>query len=391
MKRYAVVAALFVMSVIFYIDRAAISSAIGPMGRDLGFSPEAKGWIMGMFALGYALAQIPTGWLADRWGPRWALTAAVVGWSVFTVLTGAVWSLPALVAIRFLFGVAEAGALPACSKVFYNWLPARERGRANGFAFSGMRLGAAFSFVLFSWMIPSWGWRAAFYFFGAVGIAWAAAWALAFRDRPEVPPEPPPPPAAQPTFGEVFRSPRMALNMAQYFAHNFTFFISISWMKPYLEDHYRLTASQAARYAMIPLLFAAGSMWFTGILVDALYRSRARAWSRRLPAILGYALAAGGLVAVTQVRDPVHAVACFSVFTFGADMIIAPSWQYCVDIGGRISGSVSGAMNMVGNLGSFVSSIAFGHLLALTGSGNAYFWTAAALNALAILCWLAMR
>lgn len=391
MRRYGVVAALFVMSLIFYIDRAAISSAIDLMAQDLGFSPSDQGLVMGMFALGYALAQIPGGWLADRYGPRLVLTLCVVGWSVFTALTGAVWTLWTLVAVRFLFGVAEAGALPACSKVFFNWLPVRERGRANGISFSGMRLGAALSFPLFAWMLHAMSWRQGFWVFGAVGVAWAALWALSFRDHPAEPVEPAPPAdGPQQTFAQVFRSRGMVLNMAQYFAGNFTFFICLSWMLSYLKKQFGLTQDQAADYAMVPLLAAGTSMWATGFLVDRLYRSRWRAWSRRLPAIAGFALAAGGLVALTQARDVKSAVLCFTVATFGADMTIAPSWQYCVDVGGRISGAVSGSMNMVGNVGSFVSATAFPYLLGLTGTASAYFAVAAALNVAAVFCWLGM-
>jgi len=391
MKRAAVVGALFLMSVLFYVDRAAMSSAIEPMSKELGFSLQRQGFIMSMFALGYALAQIPGGWMADRFGPRLVLTGCVIGWSVFTGLTGLAWSLVALVVVRFLFGVAEAGALPACARVFFNWLPARERGRANGISFSGMRLGAALSFPLFAWMLGTWTWRQCFLIFGAAGVVWGVFWYVGFRDHPAEPPEKALEAAAPRTYGRILATPGMILNMVQYFAGNFTFFICLSWMLPYLKKQYALTADQAAGYAMVPLLFATGSLWITGFLVDGLYRSRWRSWSRRLPAILGFGLAVGGLLALTQAKTPWGAVACFTVATFGADMTISPSWQYCVDIGGKISGTVSGTMNMVGNVGSFVSANVFPWLLSLTGSASTYFTVAAALNAAAILCWLGMR
>jgi ACS family glucarate transporter-like MFS transporter len=76
---------------------------------------------------------------------------------------------------------------------------------------------------------------------------------------------------------------------------------------------------------------------------------------------------------------------------FGSDMTVSPSWVFCADIAGKNAGSVSGAMNMVGNLGSFVSANAFPVLAAATGSANAYFFCAAAFNVLGVLCWFAMR
>jgi ACS family glucarate transporter-like MFS transporter len=105
----------------------------------------------------------------------------------------------------------------------------------------------------------------------------------------------------------------------------------------------------------------------------------------------GFALAAAGVFGVTLVESPAAAVACFTVATFGADVTISPSWAYCMDIGGRNSGAVSGSMNMVGNLGSFVSANAFPYLYTLTGSANTYFRTAALLNVISILCWFWMR
>jgi MFS transporter, ACS family, glucarate transporter len=183
----------------------------------------------------------------------------------------------------------------------------------------------------------------------------------------------------------------MALAMGQYFASNFTFFICLSWMHPYLMQQYHLSQSEAAAYAMVPLLAGATAQWVAGFLVDALYRSRQRPWSRRMPAMAGFTLAATGVFGVTLAQSPAAAVACFTLATFGADVTISPSWAYCMDVGGKNSGAVSGSMNMVGNLGSFVSANAFPYLYGLTGSANAYFRTAALLNVLSILCWLWMR
>jgi ACS family glucarate transporter-like MFS transporter len=383
---------LFVLSMITYIDRACISSAKDPIAADLGLSDSAMGMVFGAFALGYALAQIPSGWLADRIGPRITLASVVTAWSALTALTGAAWSLTSLVVIRFLFGAGEAGAFPGGVRAIYNWLPAHERGRANGVLFSGSRIGAAVSFPLFAWMLAEWHWRTAFVILGAAGVVWALGWLAWFRDYPENPPPRDAAPAvAQIALGDVFRSGPMALAMTQYFAGNFTFFICLSWMHPYLKNEYKLTNQEAAAYTMIPLLLGATAQWVSGLIVDRLYRSRHRSWSRRLPAIVGFGLAAAGIAAVTLMDSPAAAVACFTLATFGADMTISPSWAFCTDIAGKNSGSVSAAMNMLGNIGSFVSANAFPWLYAFTGSATAYFWVAALLNVVSIACWLRMR
>ncbi len=179
--------------------------------------------------------------------------------------------------------------------------------------------------------------------------------------------------------------------MIQYFASNFTFFVGLSWMLPFLKEHYRLPAAEAAGYAMVPLLFAASAQWISGFLVDRLYQSPWRAWSRRLPAMLGFACAVAGLLAAPFMQTPADAVVCFTLAVFGTDLTISPSWAYCMDLGGKNSGAVSGSMNMAGNIGSFVSANAFPWLYRLTGGPAAYFQTAALLNAVRLLCWIWMK
>ena len=390
--RFAVVFTLFLLSMITYIDRVCIATAKDPIASELGLGDSAMGMVFSAFALGYALAQIPAGWFADKAGPRTALAVVVAAWSGLTALTGTAWSLTALVAIRFLFGVGEAGAFPGSARAICNWLPVGERGRANGVLFSGSRLGAAIAFPLLAWMLTRWQWRAAFLILGGCGMAWAGVWLLWFRDHPGAP-LPVESAAPRLTIGlrDVFRSRPMALAMMQYFASNFTFFICLSWMLPYLKKQYHLTDSSAAAYAMAPLLLGATSQWVTGWLVDRLYRSTWRAWSRRIPGMIGFAIATAGVLAVTRAATPGAAVLAFMMAAFGADMTISPSWVFCADIAGKNAGSVSGSMNMLGNIGSFVSANAFPYLQGATGSTSAYFFTAAVLNVAGMWCWFRMR
>src|SRR5439155_12424627 len=144
--------------------------------------------------------------------------------------------------IRFLFGAGEAGAFPGSARAICNWLPVGERGRALGVLFSGSRLGAAFAFPLLAWMLTRWQWRVAFLILGGCGVAWAGVWVLWFRDYPRTPL---PVESAAPRLAiglrDVFRSRPMVLAMMQYFASNFTFFICLSWMLPYLKKQYHLT------------------------------------------------------------------------------------------------------------------------------------------------------
>jgi ACS family glucarate transporter-like MFS transporter len=183
----------------------------------------------------------------------------------------------------------------------------------------------------------------------------------------------------------------MLLAMAQYFASNFTFFLCLSWMNPYLIERYGLTRETAAWCTMLVFLFGATAQWVAGFLTDALHRSRLQEHSRRIPAAAGFLLSAVAVAALPNAGTAATAVALFTVATFGAEMTISPSWSFCIDLGGRKSGAVSGSMNMVGNLGSFVSANAFPWLYGWTGSARAYFLVAAALNLVAALIWMRMR
>lgn len=390
LNKYSLVLTLFVLSTITYVDRVCISGAKDSISSEMHFSDTAMGLVFSAFALGYALAQIPCGWLADRRGPRLVLTCAVSLWSALTALTGAAWNLNSLVAVRFLFGISEAAAFPASARAICNWLPSGERGRANGILFSGTRFGGAISFPLLAWMLVRWKWRVSFCILGGLGLSWALFWWFWFRDRPAGAPEEargiensgpsrPIPPVP------------VALAMVQYFASNFTFFLGLSWMMPYLKREFHLSEGDAAAFAMTPLLAGSCSQWIAGWLVDALYRSRWRSWSRRIPAMIGFALSFTGLIALIYAATPLAATACFTLAVFGSDMTVSPSWVFCADIAGKNAATLSGAMNMMGNIGSFASANAFPMLEAATGSASTYFWLAAALNAVAIGCWLKMR
>jgi ACS family glucarate transporter-like MFS transporter len=331
--------------------------------------------------------------------------AAVVGlWSLFTALTAVVSRGGLLVAIRFLFGAAEAGAFPASARAIRSWLPASETGVAEGILFSGSRLGAAFGLTLTSWSVAALGWRSSFFALGAIGIAWMVGWLVFFRNRPEEArgvPEPErayiragraeTPEAAAADWKSVFRLRETPALLAQYFASNFTFFLCYSWLLPYLRDQYRLSAADGGLFASVPLLFGAAANWSSGAIVDTLYRRNWSRQSRILPAAAGFLLGAAALVGAIHATTVWGAVAWFAIATFGVDLTLSPSWTLCIDIAGPSTGTLSGAMNMFGNIGSFASSVAFPLLLRWTGSSAAYFYSAAFINVLAALLWVSMR
>jgi len=178
--------------------------------------------------------------------------------------------------------------------------------------------------------------------------------------------------------------------MGQYFASNFTFFFTLTWLYPYLRKTYELDAISTGFYAMMPLLAGAVGSVFSGWLVDRLYRTSATPWSRKLPAIMGFTLAAIGLLMSVSQTSAVGATIWLSLAVFGADMTLAPSWTYCIDIGKNNAGAASGTMNMAGSLGAALVGVAFPFLIERFGPSG-FFYAAAAMNLVAIALWVLVK
>lgn len=406
-RRWFIVLATFLLSVLLYVDRVCISAAKDSVSADLGLSEKEMGWVFGAFALGYALLQAPSGIFADRAGPRRVLSLIVALWSLFTGLTAAAGSLAQMLAVRFLFGAGEAGAFPAMARAIYSWIPMHERGLVQGVNFSGSRIGAALALPVVSALISSFGWRVSFVVLMVVGIGWALLWFFFFRDEPAdaawlTPGErdailatrqQPRPPSTVPVSlrHAIVRSRTVQALCGQYFASNFMFFFGLTWFFPQLKQRYGLTGMEASMFAAAPMIAGALGNWISGWWVDRIYVRGNWRSSRRLPAMTGFVLAMLGIIGSAHAATPVTSSLWFSLCLLGSDMTLSPSWSTCVDIGGRHAGTVSAAMNMAGNIGSFVTSLAFPYLLAWTGSSIPFFYGAAALNLAAMVSWMSIE
>lgn len=405
LARHRLVGVTFTLTMLLYVDRIAISAGKSAVAQQFALTDTQFGWVLSAFALGYALFQVPAGLFVDRFGPRLALALVVGAWSLFTGLTGLAWSLGSLLLFRLLFGLAEAGAFPTCARAFYAWLPVGERGLAQGINLSGSRLGAAFALPLVAWLLLTIGWRMAFLAMAAAGIVWAAGWYLWFRNTPEehrgvseaerrhiadnrgaIAGSSNPLPLRQ-----LLALPNIWLLMGQYFSSNFTFFFCLTWLFPYLQRTYHLDPLATGFYSAMPLVGGALGNWFGGALVDGLYRRGYGLQSRRGPAMIGFSLAVVGIIASLLCSTALPAVLCLSAAMFGSDMTVSCSWAFAIDIGRSHSGAVSGAMNMAGNLGSFLTGLAFPYLALITGSTISFFIIGAALNAAAVVLWSRTR
>ncbi|MGC6426305.1 MAG: MFS transporter [Akkermansiaceae bacterium] len=402
--RFLLVCFTFVLSLLLYIDRTAIAVARDGITKDFNLTDSQFGFIMAIFTLGYALAQTPTGAMADRFGPRKLLAGIVALWSLLTALTGATIGYISMLITRFIFGASEAGAFPALARSTFSWYPVKERGLVTGINFSASRLGGAIAYPLMVMLIASAGWRNSFYILGAIGVGIAGLWWLWYRDEPSehsmvsqserdyiednrqknAGPKPDKIP-----FSELMTSKSLWLAMVQYFCSNFTFFFCLTWMFSYFKGRFDLTLETAGLVTAVPLIGGALGNWFSGWLVDKLYVSKRPELSRKVPAMIGFALATFGLIVASQMDSVGPALAFLTIAVFGADMTLSPSWSYCVDIGGKNAGAFSGTMNMAGNIGAFCTAMAY-PMLKDNFEVSSFFFVAAILNVIAIITWTRM-
>jgi len=400
-QRYWVLFFAVCLAVITYIDRVAISQAAPYMREELGLSAEEMGWAFSAFFWAYALFEIPTGWMGDRWGPRRVLMRVVVWWSVFTAATGWVRGWTSLLLTRTLFGAGEAGCFPNVTKAFSVWLPRSEQVRAQGILWLSARWGGAFTPLLVAFLMQYLSWRHCFEIFGCLGIVWAVFFFLWFRDNPRDRKEVnaaelallPRPEEVTLGHGKIpwrkfLLSGSVWLLWLQYVCLNFGAVFYITWLPTYLKEARGLPLTQGALLAGIPLFFGGLGSLFCGFLSSTIVgRIGSVRIARRLLATVGFWGAASCLAFSTRIENPILALLAMGAASFSNDLVMPPSWGACMDIGGRFTGTLSGSMNMMGNFGGALASLVIGYILGATHNWDLALYVSAAAYFLGAFCW----
>jgi MFS transporter, ACS family, glucarate transporter len=401
--RYWVIVFAVTLAVITYIDRVCISFAAPFISEDLGLNSVQMGWALSAFAFGYAIFEIPGGWLGDWLGPRRVITRIVVWWSFFTAATAWAWSFVTLAIIRFLFGAGEAGCFPNLTKAFTTWLPERERVRAQGIMWLSARWGGAFTPPLVA-LVMSWvGWRRAFEIFGILGVIWAVVFFLWYRDDPLTHPKMNAAEkdmlrsSAQLAGGHAnvpwkkFLASRQVWMLCwQYFCLSYGWYFYITWLPTYLREGRHMTLASSALVGILPLFCGGLGNPASVMLGTRLTRiTRNVGTTRRIISCCGFAGASAFLVLSTFVNDPLTAMIAIGAASFCNDLAMPNAWGAAMDIGGRYAGTLSGAMNMWGNLGGALSPMAIGYILKWSGANwNLTFYVSAAIYIAGIVFWL---
>jgi sugar phosphate permease len=368
------------MYMITYMDRTGISIAAPSMAREFRLSPTAIGVVFSVFLWAYALGQIPLGSLADRMGPRAVLLIIVPFWSLMTAMTAIAGGLASLIVIRFVFGLAEAGAFPTATRAMQLWFPKAERGIVQGVTHSFSRLAVAIvPFIAVSIMI-AFGWRWIFYIFAAAGLLWSVAFYLVYRNLPEEHPRVNHLELAHirgrdaegavkrvdlhqqlaPPWRIIFRSANMWYIAAGYCCFYYGTYFYMTWFPTYLLEYRHLSLRAVGRLASLPLLAGMVGDIVGGTLTDRVYKKTGKLkFARRIVAAPAMLASGVCLIPAAVTQSAWTAVLCLTASLFFLELVISPAWAVPMDVGGEYSGTVSGVMNMAGSLAASLSPIIF--------------------------------
>jgi ACS family glucarate transporter-like MFS transporter len=393
---------LFFATVINYADRATLSIAGTALAKDLALNSLQMGFVFSAFGWAYVIAQLPGGWLLDRFGSKRVYFASIILWSLFTLAQGGVHfmagtaALYTLFALRFLVGFAEAPSFPGNARIVATWFPASERGTASAIFNSAQYFATILVAPIMGWITVTYGWPYVFYFMGGLGLFFAIGWVrLIYNplehprlERPEldyiakggaivdVDRRAATKAAAAPGHGAELRSAivtlltsRMMLGiyLGQFTINTLTYFF-ITWFPVYLVQERGMSILSAGLVASIPAMcgFAGGVLG--GVWSDALLRRGVSLTAARKIPIVGGMLLSTIMIACNYVTTPWLVVAFMAASFFGKG-VGALGWAVVSDtVPKQIAGLSGGLFNTFGNLSSITTPIVIGYIVHTTGS-----------------------
>lgn len=377
---------VLIMFIANYIDRVNIGFVNSHMQTDLGIGAAAYGLGSGLFFIGYALFEVPSNVLMQKYGARVWLTRIMGTWGIVAAAMAFVWNDTSFYVLRFLLGIAEAGFFPGVVFYFTQWLPAKERGKAVAVFLGGSALASVLSGPITGALLSIHGlglhgWQWMFLAEGGFSVALCGvSWVLLksnIKDAKWLSP------AEQvalqtsisteqaerealggshhlPTL-KLLKDPQILLFCLLYFAIQLTIYAATFWLPTIIRKMGGLNDFQVGMFNAVPWLIAMVAMYCFAVL-SARWRFQ-QAW---LAAAL--VIAACGLFASTSANPVLSFIAiCFSAIGFkAAASLFWPIPQGYLDA--RVAAGVIALINSVGNLGGFFAPAAFGYLEQHTGS-----------------------
>lgn len=452
--RYMMILLAMMVAVLLYLDRICLSTASKAISEDLKLEGWQMDWLLGAFFWTYALAQLPAGWLGDRFGARWILTAYIILWSLSTGLMGFANGWIAIFALRLLCGLFEAGAYPVAAGIVRRWAPPNKRGIASSIVAIGGRLGGAIAPILTIQLMLIWSfgtewwqldqtatavptsWRPVMILYGIVGIAIALIFLRLFRDTPMQHPrtnaserayidgvdvEVADPAQIEAQYGRATTAidpninqnsdaqPTSSLKMPLkemlssfslwmvcliQFVSNLGWAFLITKMPDYLRDVHSTSQSGIGWLQSAPLVAGILGLFAGGLVTDWATLLFGLRWGRAVALCAARVIVALAFLTASGIHTSFQASICLAVVGFATDLGTPACWAFGQDVGRKYAGSVVGWFNMWGNLGAAISPVLLGYIVSLGGNPRQgwqmAFLTCAAINAVTIVASLAV-
>lgn len=416
--RYLILAMLFLATTVNFADRATMAIAGPEIKKLFNMSPVEMGYLFSAFAWSYMIAQMPGGWLLDRFGSRITYFCSIVLWSIFTLLQGTVGFLTGgaavalLFTLRLLVGAAEAPSFPGNSRLTSAWFPTSERGTAAA-VFNAAQYFATVVFApLMGWLVHTHGWESVFYVMGGLGLVVSVIWTktvYAPRNHPRVNE------AELDYIGtggglvaldnsqgngsrrriDTWRCVKemlgsrmlMGIYIGQYSISTLTYFF-LTWFPVYLVQDRHMTILKAGFIAALPAVAGFTGGILGGIVSDRLLKSnRSLSAARKTPIVAGMLLSMSVIVCNYVSSD--WLVVCIMSLAFFGKGVGALGWAVVADTSPKEAAGLSGGLfNTFGNISGITTPIIIGYLLQGTGSFAAALVFVGANAALAIFCYL---
>ncbi len=366
-----------------YIDRATLAVANPLIRDDLHLSLADMGYLLSAFLWSYAFAQLPTGAMVDKLGPRLLLTCGLSLWSLAQFLGGLVQSFGQFFAARILLGIGEAPQFPTGARVVRDWFNPRDRGLATGIFNCASTLGTAIAVPLLTALMLVFGWRWMFGIMGIAGMLVAALWFVVYRNPDQVAlteqehahrtQGDPAGQRTRVTFAEwkqLFRFRTTWGMILGYFGCIYLTWIYTAWLPGYLEIQRHMTVKGTGIYAWIPFAWGVVGGVLGGYLADVLVRRGVSPMrSRKYPAALALLGTAACTVAAAYVESNALAIAFISASLFLVYVTSTCAWALTsVGAPTNCTASIGAMQNFGGYLGGALAPTVTGLIVQNTGS-----------------------
>lgn len=358
-KRYMILALLFLGWCLSYLDRMAMNVGIVEIAKDFKLSPTVMGVVLSSFFAGYALMQVPGGWLSDKYGSRKVITIAIIFWSIFTVLTGMAWSLMSMVMIRFMFGLGEGGYPAASSKAIASVFPKRERPGAQTIMMSSNSLGGVIAPLIATPLLVWIGWQNLFIVIGILGVF--VAWLLWYYLKPanmiedsseeEV--------SQKASFKDVIKIPITWKLAVIWFGMSTVIWGLISWMPPYLVGVRGLDLLSMGMLTSIPAFTGA-----IGTIVGGQLFQTYLSGKEKIVAIVSSILVIVFLFLLFNAPSVTMVIFYQSLCTIFHGLVFATAFSLPHKVISKSNiGSAIGIINLGGMIGAFLAPMIMGYLI----------------------------